>query len=220
MRSELEAMVREFADCRICRELGVAEDRRRTDFSDLALRWLPERTRVLFLAESPPQPTKRGQEPFFFRKEEIPEDGRSTLFWALAEVLSLSSACGWPFEWAKSHRAEAKPRLLREFMSRGFWLVDAAKCAVNGLASQSRKNLALRRCCETWTRQEVRSLDPEGIVVIKTNVWRLAIPLLASWGLSDRILNDAPIPYPNNGHQGRFRRRMRTLVQRNPRLFA
>ena len=105
-------------------------------------------------------------------------------------------------------------------MNRGFWLVDAAKCAINGVGSQKRKNQVLCRCCETWTGQEVRSLDPKGIVVIKTNVWEVGAQQLASWGLSRRLLNDGPIPYPNQGHQGPFRERMRTLIQRNARLFA
>jgi hypothetical protein len=98
-------------------------------------------------------------------------------------------------------------------------LVDAAKCAVNGVSSRKNKDQALHLCCETWTRQEVRLLDPECIVVIKANVWPIAHPLLRSWGLADRLLNDGPIPYPNHGHQGHFRDRMLGLIRANPHLF-
>jgi hypothetical protein len=218
MRAELEGIARGFSDCRRCRGFQV-EDHRRRGFSALAMERLPRRIRVLFLAESPPQRTKNGKEPYFFRDESRPEHGRSTIFWALAEVLGLAKEFRWDFEWAKSHRAESKSRLLGEFMDRGYWLVDAAKCAVNGVASQSKRDQVLHRCCETWTSKEVRLLDPEGIVVIKTSVWPIAKPLIRSWGLSNRLLNEQPIPYPNQGHQRTFHDRMQALIRANPRLF-
>ena len=51
-----------------------------------------------------------------------------------------------PFEVAKGSPAQWKVPLLREFSTRGFWLLDSAKCAVNGLREGGKRNKAIRTC--------------------------------------------------------------------------
>jgi len=162
---------------------------------------------VLFVAESAPARNKRGRHSFFFLPEDDPTtQDRSVLFWEMAKVLELG--------------AGTKPRMLAEFSARGFWLLDSAKCAVNGLAEGRRRDSVVTRCAASWLRQELEALQPEGIVLIKASVFRAMRPLLEEWGWGERILNQRSIPHPGHGHQKEFRELLGSLVRADPELFA
>jgi hypothetical protein len=176
---------------------------------------------VLFIAESAPARNKRGKHSYFY----LPEDDSTTqhpsvLFWEMAKVLGLARACGTEHELARSATAVWKPQLLAEFSVRGLWLLDTAKCAVNGLREGRRRDAALTRCAASWLRQELEELEPERIVLIKANVYRLLRPLLEEWGWGGRILNQAGLPHPAFGNQRKFRERLRAVVEANPSLFG
>lgn len=217
---DLAPIAAAYAACTRCADLGVAPDPRRPTFFRLAEAFRPERVRVLFVAESPPQKNRRGRWTHFYLPEEKPPgEDPSTLFWAMAEVLALAEACGTTRAEAKRDRPAWKPRLLAEFQRRGLWLVDAAKCAVNGVAEDRARGRAVTRCAEIWLARELRALEPERIVFIKVTVHDLLEPVLVRGGWGARLEHER-IPHPGSGQYTNFLRAMRQVIGRNPRLFA
>jgi hypothetical protein len=216
----LGSIAASYATCAACRDLGVADDPRRREYGLLARAVCPEKVRVLFIAESAPALNQRGRHSYFY----LPEDDagsqdQSSLFWAVAEVLELGKACGTDHAAAKSNPATWKTRLLTEFSSRRLWLLDSAKCAVNGLAEGRKRDSAVKRCADAWLRRELDLIEPEHVVLIKTNVFRELKPLLVGWGFGERILNDRAIPHPGSGHQLEFRDLLGAVVRAHPSLF-
>ena len=217
----LRSIADQYVACTRCTSLGVAPDPRRDTFWRLAEAARPARVRVLFIAESPPAKNRRGRWSYFYLPEETPPgEDASTLFWALAEVLAVPEACGWTYATAFKARAQAKPELLAEFRARGLWLVDAAKCAVNGVADDGARRDAVARCAEHWLWRELRVLEPEHVVLVKATVRDLLEPMLTRWGFGPRLLLSERIPHPGSGQRANFRAAMRRLVARHPGLFA
>ena len=219
--SRLRTIVGQYAPCTLCSDLGIPPDNRRVAYALLAAVLLPIQVKVLFVAESPPQLNKRGRETYFFLPEDEPAlQDRSGLFWALAEILKLPEACGTSFELAEKSRAQWKTPLLREFCRRGYWLLDSAKCAVNGLNEGRSRDGVVRQCANSWLRKELEVVSPEHIVLIKANVFREVRPLLQSWGFGERVLNDRAIPHPGSGQQGNFRELLGAVMEAHPGPFG
>lgn len=216
----LTAIAAEFAACTRCADLGVPPDERRAAFSRLAAAYRPERVRVLFVAESPPQRNRRGRWTHFYLPEERPPgEDPSMLFWAMADVLALAESCGTTLAEAKRDRPAWKPRLLSEFRRRGLFLVDAAKCAVNGVRDDGARGSAVTRCAETWLTRELRVLEPDRVVLIKVTVHDLLEPILVRAGFGARLERER-IPHPGSGQYANFQHAMRQVVGRRPTLFA
>lgn len=220
LRSNLGSIAVSYAACAACRDLGVQNDPRRIAYSALARAACPEKVRVLFIAESAPALNKRGRNSYFY----LPEDDAaaqdpSVLFWAMAEVLELASACGTTHAAARSDPVKWKPRLLSAFSSRRLWLIDTAKCAVNGLPEGRKRDSAIVRCANDWLRRELELIEPEHIVLLKTNVFRELRPLLDGWGFGQRVMNERAIPHPGSGHQTEFRELLGSVVRARPDVF-
>ena len=217
----LSSLSGQYAACSDCRDLGLTADPNRESYASLARESLPTPVKVLFIAESAPARNKRGRHSYFF----LPEDDTKTsdasaLFWEMATVLRLAESCGTKSAVAKSSPGEWKSRCLAEFTSRGLWLLDSAKCAVNGLGAKKARDVALARCASLWLKQELATISPEHIVLIKTNVFGELKPLLDSWGFGNRVLNTRAIPHPGSGRQKEFRQLLGAIVQANARLFG
>jgi hypothetical protein len=219
--AQLAEIARHYSGCSRCAELGVEPEARRLAFWHMAESARPERVRVLFIAESPPRRNRRGRWSYFYLPhEQPPGEDASELFWALAEVLGLPAACGTDYATARRERAVFKPLLLAEFRARGLWLLDAAKCAVNGVADDRARLRAVERCAEAWLGRELRALEPERIVLVKATVRDLLEPMLTRWGMGPRLLASERVPHPGSGQRANFRAAMRGLMARHPALFA
>jgi hypothetical protein len=217
----LRAIGTEYAACTRCREFGVEPDARRETFWRMAEAQRPERVKVLFIAESPPRRNRRGRWSYFYLPEEKPPgEDASTLFWALAEVLALPESCGTTYAHAFRQRVTLKRALLDEFKDRGLWLLDAAKCAVNGVAEGEARKGAVARCAEHWLWRELRAIEPEHIVLVKATVRDLLEPMLTRWGFGPRLLLSERIPHPGSGQRANFRAAMRRLIGRHREAFA
>ncbi len=217
----LRSIATQYAACTRCAELGIPPDPRRESFARMAEAQRPERIRVLFIAESPPQRNRRGRwSYFYFPEEKPPGEDASTLFWALAEVLALPESCGFTYAHAFRQRVTLKRVLLEEFKQRGLWLLDSAKCAVNGLAEGEPRRRAVTRCAEHWLWRELRAIEPERIILVKASVRDLLEPMLTRWGLGPRLLASERIPHPGSGQRGNFRVAMQRLIGRHPEIFA
>ena len=217
---DLAPIASDYAACTRCVDLGVEPDPRRATFFHLAEAFRPAHVRVLFVAESPPRKNRRGRWTHFYLPEEKPPgEDPSTLFWAMSEVLALAESLGATHAEAKRDRPAWKPRLLAEFRRRGLWLVDAAKCAVNGVTDDRARGEAVTRCAEHWLVRELRVLEPERIVFIKVTVHDLLEPMFVRAGLGARLERER-VPHPGSGQYANFLRAMRQVVGRTPGMFG
>jgi hypothetical protein len=135
---------------------------------------------VVFIAESPPVTGA-----YFYFLEKPP----GSLFRETMKALQIDG--------------NDKREKLIKFQWRGFFMLDVTYKPINNLKGKARMSAVkseLPRLVE-----DVRELQPNGIVIIKKPLFEPVKTALAAAGLGDRILHDAPIPFPGSGRQKEFR---------------
>ena len=91
---------------------------------------------------------------------------------------------------------------------------------MNGLGEGDARRQAVSRCAEHWLWRELRTLEPDHVVLIKATVRDLLEPMLTRWGYGPRLLVSERIPHPGSGQRANFRGAMRRLIGRYPEAFA
>jgi hypothetical protein len=159
-----------------------------------AAKYKPDRTRVLYVAESPPQTADR-----YFYFENVKRD--DWLWIALMKALC-------PSEWGctKQERPR-KAQWLSKFQDDGFWLIDAVKEPVRG---SRRQRVALIESAAPALIEEIRGIDPEQVILIKATVHQALYRALTNAGLL--VANETPVPFPAAGRQGQFENEFRRLA--------
>ena len=159
--------------------------------------YLPNKIRLLFIAESPP-----ASGGFFYNPKTI---GRDYLFAETMRGLGL-----WP-----DHRVMLKDfdkrSLLKQFQSMGCFLIDSSHTSVDKLKNRERNSRVLRQIPRLL--HEIERLKASRIVIVKKNVFMLVRPELEKRHLA-AILNKKFMPFPSHGHQPEYRRRLRGLLDR------
>jgi hypothetical protein len=150
-------------------------------------RWRPEHVRLLLIAESAPDPGA-GPRRYFYDDDLTASDG---LFREVAKALlgagALTQGCKEKLPW------------LRRLRDQGTFLIDLAPIPVNQMPADRDAVLAsnVSGCVD-----RVREIKPDGIVVIKQNVFTLLHGPLRAAALP--LLHDTLIPFPGSGQQKRF----------------
>jgi hypothetical protein len=153
----------------------------RERYLSLRRRYQPETTRLAIVAESPPVSGLY----FYDAAGKITEP----LFAAVMQQHQLSPG--------------TKEEGLRALQQRGWILVDSTYQPVNGM--DERRKTATIVGDYSLLRDDLRSLAPEYIVLIKANVCSLLEPRLKADGFS--ALNAGrKIHFPSHGRQGDFHR--------------
>lgn len=103
-----------------------------------------------------------------------------------------------------------KNEALKEFQSRGHFLIDSMKCPAD--KGNAHLKPQMRNNCSAILKEEILSLDPDNILIIKADVYDPVIKLIKEIDIefpelqmSSRILNKSTIPFPGSGQQVRFR---------------
>jgi hypothetical protein len=163
--------------------------------SAAAEKYQPERTRILFVAESPPLSADR-----YFYFENV--KGHDWLWIALMKALYTS-------EWGctKTER-QRKPYWLAKFQQSEFRLVDAVKEPLSG-SSQSRV-VRIKASAPTLI-SEIRAIAPNRIVLIKKTVHDALFQQLKDAGFM--VVNEIALPFPASGQQKRFHDGVRHLIE-------
>src|SRR5271170_4461660 len=153
--------------------------------SETAGKYQPERTRILFVAESPPLSVDR-----YFYFENV--KGHDWLWIALMKAL-------YPSEWAgtKTER-QRKAYWLTKFQKSGLRLVDAVKEPLSG-TPQSRV-VQIKASAPTLI-SEIRAIGPDRIVLIKKTVHDALFQQLRDAGFL--VINETALPFPATGQQKR-----------------
>ncbi len=114
----------------------------------------------------------------------------------------------WPVD-SKMSKGLDKRGLLRQFQSRGFFLVDASLVPVDKLPGRRRGEMVAGGVSRLVG--EARRLDPEHILIVKVSIYRPVREALEKAGLGSKVLNRKPLPFPSHGNQKEYRERLRAL---------
>lgn len=163
--------------------------------STTAEKYQPERTRILFVAEAPPQSANR-----YFYFENV--QGHDWLWIALMKALYAS-------EWGdtKTER-QRKPYWLAKFQKSGFRLVDAVKEPLSGRPPS--RIVRIKASAPTLI-SEIRAIAPDHIVLIKKTVHDALFQQLRDAGFL--VINETALPFPATGQQKRFHEGVRHLIE-------
>jgi hypothetical protein len=158
-----------------------------------AAKYRPEKIRVLFIAEAPPN-----EDRYFFFEDVATSDW---LWIALMKAL-------FPNEWQKtSEERNRKAWWLRRFQKCGCWLIDAVKQPISG--SDTARIAAIRSASSALVA-EIREIAPEQVVLIKPTVHEALSSPLADIGFV--VVNEKALPFPASSHQNDFHTEMRRLI--------
>ncbi len=117
----------------------------------------------------------------------------------------------WPDDVALRKGTDKRP-LLERFQSEGHYLVDTSPYPVDKFPDNKRR-AALEDGLHELGRL-VAQLDPNHIIIVKSNVYPLTRAVLVSLGMNGRVLNNKPLPFPTHGRQQSYRTEVRGLLSR------
>lgn len=150
-------------------------------------RWRPGHVRLLLIAESAPDPGS-GTRRYFYDEDLTASDG---LFREVAKALlgvgKLTQGRNEKLPW------------LRRLRDQGTFLIDLAPIPVNQMRANRDAALASN---VSGCVARVQEIQPDGIIVIKQNVFTLLHGPLRAAALP--LLHDTFIPFPGSGQQKRF----------------
>lgn len=167
-------------------------------YAERRARWQPDRVRLLLVAESAPDDDGDvANRRFFYDQKLTSKDG---LFREVVRALYADPPL--------ASGPTAKRPWLARLKDDGVFLIDLAAEPVNYHGAEERA-AALRRNIET-TVALASSLQPEGIVLVKRNVFELlSVPMRNA---SLPVIHDDFIPFPGSGQQRRFRERFALAI--------
>jgi hypothetical protein len=169
-------------------------------YAERRARWKPEGVRLLLIAESAPgNGGDIANRRFFYDDNLTSKDGLfREVVRALYDDPELVSG------------PKAKTPWLEKLKADGVFLIDLATVPVNEFGAADRAAALERNIDETVA--EARKLDPEGVVLVKHNVFELLARPIRDAGLP--LLHDVMIPFPGSGQQKRFRERFSYALAR------
>jgi hypothetical protein len=167
-------------------------------------KYLPDKIRVLFIAEAPPENVER-----FFYYENVKD--HDVLFVNLVRTL-------YP-EYQAEHGGEVsdirdnKSVILERFKKDGYFLIDAMPEPIS-LELSSREREKMITFHQQAILENIKKLKPEvGVVLVKSTVYNGLCTYLVNQGVP--ILNNSSVPFPSHGHSGEFRRRIHEALATN-----
>ena len=161
---------------------------------ETAALYVPERTRILFVAESPPMAKER----YFYFPNVLTQDS----LW----VQLMRAIYGDEFGDTKFERSK-KVQWLKRFAKDGYRLIDASKTPIRGSSKQ--RVQILRENAKNLIK-EIDKIKPDAIVLIKAAVFEALFNPLMDARLP--VVNRVSLPFPGSGQQIRFQEKFRTLI--------
>lgn len=170
-------------------------------YAEAARKYKPDRTRVLFVAEAPPNSIER-----YFYYEDVTEG--DWLWIALMKTL-------YGAEWGRTKEERPKKeKWLNRFRGDRFQLIDAVKKPIFGSPA---KQTQLIRSAAAERISEIKEINPEQVVLIKRTVHDALYADLKKAGVP--VVNAHPLPFPSSGRQKQFQDEFRGLVDnKKPKL--
>ena len=158
----------------------------------------PGRVKLLWIAESPPTSGSY----FYFQKT----TGGDHLFRETMRAVGL-----WPAGEIMKKGIDKQP-LLERFQSKGFFLIDTCSYPVDKLPDGQRRRAIIDGTSSVL--QMVSELNPNGIIIVKSNIYDPVKDALESSGFAGKILNQRPLPFPSHGRQQSYRKRISDILRK------
>jgi len=153
--------------------------------------------KLLWIAESPPTSGSY----FYFQRT----TGKDHLFRETMRAVGL-----WP-EKEIMKKGLDKQSLLERFRSKGYFLIDTCSYPVDKLPDRERRRAILHGT--SGVVQLVSELNPDGIIIVKSNIYEPVKHALETWGLAEKILNQKPLPFPSHGRQQSYRKQISNIMR-------
>ena len=170
-------------------------------FETMREKYKPELIECLFIAESPPAPSKDEfigeckDLRFFYNSSQTKRD---FLFKNLMEIIF-----GNNFE-SDYKKNKNKCYYLSQFQKKGFYLIDAVEYPINDIKDSERNIIIENNKKELIDKLNCILLTKETpIILIKQNVYGILYTYLKKEGFN--VVNTEPIPFPSHGHQKEFK---------------
>ena len=162
-------------------------------------KYLPDKVRVLFIAEAPPEDVER----FFYYEEVKSHDALFVnLLRALYEDCRVADI---------SMIRENKKKLLERFKNDGYYLIDALPEPISLKLKPHEREKLIRARSEDISKQ-IKELRPEvGTILIKATVFAGLFDHFTKKRLT--VINKSLIPFPGLGQQGRFLESMLSVLK-------
>lgn len=148
----------------------------------------PQHLKLLFVAESPPDPGS-GSIRFFYHPELSQHDN---LYRGVAEAI---------YGTETGFTVDTKGANLRRMQADGYWLIDAVDKPVNHLSDGDRLRL-IRQGVPRLIDRCLRLAPERGVVICHARVYGAAASGLQGAGV--RVLHAVPIPFPLGNVRSRF----------------
>lgn len=158
----------------------------------------PNKVKLLWIAESPPTSGSY----FYFQKT----TGKDHLFRETMTAVGL-----WPAKETMKKGVD-KQSMLESFQLRGFFLIDTCAVPVDKLKDRERKRAILEGT--SGVVELVSELNPNGIIIVKSNIYDPVKRALESIGFAGKILNRKPLPFPSHGRQQSYRKRISDILRK------
>lgn len=158
-------------------------------YSRLRQQWKPAHVRLLLIAESAPDDGGDEARRRFFYAERL---GADNLFRGVVEALYGTTK--------EDLRKTGKAPWLERLKTDGVYLIDLAPSPVNAMGSAARKRTLTDSVPGCVSR--AKALQPDGVIVIKADLYPLLSLPLQKAGLS--LLQDGPIAFPLGNTRAEF----------------
>jgi hypothetical protein len=158
----------------------------------------PNKVKLLWIAESPPTSGSY----FYFPTA----NGKDHLFRETMRAVDI-----WPSKEVMKKGVDKRP-LLQSFRSKGFFLIDTCSHPVDKLPDRQRKRAIMDGTSNLV--QMVSELNPNAIIIVKSNIYEPVKHALDSGGFDGKILNRKPLPFPSHGRQQSYRKRINDILRK------
>ena len=155
-------------------------------------KYRPEKVRILFMAESPPEAPDRH---FYF--EDVT---RADTLWV------QTTRALYPEEFGETaQERKRKGFWLERFQQDGYWMLEAVPYPVD----KKKKEVQIQENTER-VLAEIQAAAPAHVVLIATPVYKVLLKPLANAGIS--LPQPQAVPFPGRGQQSKFHAAMQATL--------
>lgn len=160
-------------------------------------RYIPEKTNLLFIAESPPMAFLEDHSRYFYASGQIKRRG---LFYQMMSILFKDEM--------KKYSKHTKEYFLNKFRrKKRFHLIDMVKCPINELPKKEKRKAI--ESCSKYVNKELRSLDFKKVIFIGKGTFKNAKRYLDL----DFDYAAIPLPFGSNKNVQNFKKELNALCK-------
>ena len=174
-----------------------------SSYDDLRQQYKPDIVKWLLIAESPPPQADQPSSRHFYRADMERKDDR--VFTNTIKALYAEAA-----EKTEAEIQPDKERWLRRLQADGVYMIEALQVSQRHQVTKGQRQDKIKQAVPELI-ERVRSLNPIGIILIKSNVFDQAAEPLRQAGFL--VLNTELVDYPGHYNQRAYREKLSALMK-------